>query len=300
MTELSIAMWAVNVSPRLNGLDAWGAKVDAKLAEAKAQGADLLVMPEYASVQWLSFAPEGMTVDREIVWMAGQADDALAALRPLVAKHEVALLAGTMPVNVEAGQANRAHLLLPEGQDFVQDKLCMTPQELDPEWWNLETGNTVNIVAWRGLRLAVAICLDIELPALAAQLAGLDLDIILVPSMTSALSGYHRVFDCAKARAVETQAIVCPVGTIGDTGYRDLVEPNVSGAAVFCPCEESLGSTGVLGSVGPQNSDDGDGPMLVVSDLPVEAVAAMRKGDAYVWPGAWSADHLKINDPANS
>ena len=64
MTELSIAMWAVNVSPRLNGLDAWGAKVDAKLAEAKAQGADLLVMPEYASVQWLSFAPEGMTVEQ--------------------------------------------------------------------------------------------------------------------------------------------------------------------------------------------------------------------------------------------
>ena len=67
----------------------------------------------------------------------------------------------------------------------------------------------------------------------------------------------------------------------------------------FVRAKRSLGSTGVLGSVGPQNSDDGDGPMLVVSDLPVEAVAAMRKGDAYVWPGAWSADHLKINDPAN-
>jgi hypothetical protein len=32
-----------------------------------------------------------------------------------------------MPVNVEAGQANRSHLLLPEGQEFVQDKMCMTP-----------------------------------------------------------------------------------------------------------------------------------------------------------------------------
>jgi hypothetical protein len=110
--------------------------------------------------------------------------------------------------------------------------------------------------------------------------------------MASALSGYHRVFDYAKARVVETQVIVCPVGTIGDTGYRDLVEHNVSGAAVFCPCEETLGS------VGPQGSDGADGPMLVVGDLPVEAVAVMRKGDAYVCPGAWSAENLKINDPA--
>ncbi len=215
MAELAVALWATNVSPALNGLDAWISKIDAKMAAARRQGADLLVMPEYASVQWLSFAPDGISVDREIAWMAGQADVALAALRPLVAKHDMALLAGTMPVDSGDGQVNRAHLLLPEGQEHVQDKLCMTPQEKDPDWWNLETGDTVNLVTWRGLRFAIAICLDVELPALAARLAGLALDVILVPSMTAALSGYHRVFDCAKARAVETQSIVCPVAPSG-------------------------------------------------------------------------------------
>ncbi|MEE9301767.1 MAG: nitrilase-related carbon-nitrogen hydrolase [Alphaproteobacteria bacterium] len=297
VNELSVALWATNVGPRLNGLDAWISRIDAKMTEAKAKGADLLVIPEYASVQWLSFAPEGIALDREIAWMASQAPDALGALRPLVARHDMALLAGSMPVGADGAYVNRAHLFLPDGQEHIQDKLCLTPQEQNPQGWNLQVGGTLNVISWRGLRLAIAICLDIELPALAARLAPLALDVILVPSMTEALSGYHRVFDCAKARAVETQSILCPVGTIGDTGYRDPVESNVSGAAVYGPCEESLGSTGVLGSLPPQGHDEGDGPMLVVKDLPIAEVRAMRKGGAYVWPGAWSGEHVIVNDP---
>jgi len=144
------------------------------------------------------------------------------------------------------------------------------------------------------LRLAVAVCLDIELPALGAVLSGLDL--VLVPSMTGALSGYHRVFDCAKACAVELQAIVCPVGTIGETAYRSLIEPNVSGAAVYLPCETALGMTGVLDALPPRDGDAGEGPMLTARHLPIDSVRRLRHGEAYVWPGAWRADRVGIEE----
>src|SRR3546814_7527676 len=53
------------------------------------------------------------------------------------------------------------------------------------------------------------------MPALALRLAPLDPDLILVPSMTAKLSGYSRVFSCAKARAIELLCAVAATGVIG-------------------------------------------------------------------------------------
>jgi predicted amidohydrolase len=297
MTRLSVALWATNLSPRLRGIDAWAASVDAKLAEARRAGADLLVMPEYACVQWLSFAPPGTTTQQEVAWMAALVPAALERLRGLAARHGIALLAGTMPVRVDGRYVNRAYLVLPDGAQHWQDKLCLTPGEADPGDWNLAPGDALNVIEWRGLRMAVAVCLDIELPALGAVLAGLDLDVILVPSNTDSLAGYHRVFDCAKARAIEAQAIVCAVGTIGDVAYVEQPGTNVAGAAVYLPCEEALGATGTLDSLPPTANTSDEGPMLVQRDLPVETVRRMRRGGASVWPGTWSVKHLSVNDP---
>jgi predicted amidohydrolase len=297
MTSLSVALWATNLTPRLSGIDAWIAGVDARLAEAKAQGTDLLVLPEYACVQWLSFAPAGTTTQREIPWMATQTPIALDALRRLVAKHGIALLAGSMPVAERGRHVNSAFLLLPDGRTHRQDKLCLTPGEADPEDWALTPGDRFGVVEWKGLRLGVCICLDIELPALSVILSGLDLDVLLVPSNTDTLAGYHRVFGCAKARAVELQAAVCVVGTIGDVAYVESPGTNVAGAAVYIPCENDLGFTGTFSDLPPIANASDEGRLLVVKDLPLAAIRRMRAGAASVWPGQWSAKHLTIDDP---
>ena len=124
---ITVALWATNLGRPLNGLEAWAARVDARMAEAAAAGARLLVMPEYASEQWLSFRPDGLTTDKEIPWLADLAPQALDLLRPLPAKHGIGLMAGTMPWTVDGGQRNRAWLLLPDGRVIHQDKLCLTP-----------------------------------------------------------------------------------------------------------------------------------------------------------------------------
>ncbi len=306
METVTVALWASNLARPLNGVEAWAAAVDAQMAEAKAERADIFVMPEYASAQWLSFAPEGLAHDREIAWMAEQAPAALAALAPLPARHDMALLAGTMPVADGEGDAgrprhrNRAWLMLPDGRVVAYDKLALTPGERNPDGWFLEPGDRVKIVEWRGLRLTPLICLDVELPALSARLAGLDLDLVLVPSMTAHLSGYRRVFDCAKARAIELEAVVCAVGAIGAPAHLKERESNCSGAAAFIPCEVALGETGAAASIGPWSETDGPGPMLVARDLPVGEARRGRRGAAEVWPGAWSAEHVIIDDPAGA
>jgi predicted amidohydrolase len=297
MDSLTIALWAANLEPPLNGVGAWAAGIEQKMAEAKADGARLLVTPEYHSQQWLSFAPERIQPHEEIAWLASQAPAALDAVRPLARRYGLALLAGTMPVPDGAGgYLNRAHLFLPDGREIRQDKLSLTPAERDPAAWCLETGREVAVVEWEGLRLAVLICLDIELPALAARLARLDLDLILVPSMTSKLSGFHRVFGCARARAIELMTTVCAVGAIGVPERMTRRESNTSAAAAFIPCEEVLGYTGVPAALSPTARTTGLGPMLIASELPVGLIRELRRGKAEVWPGAWTADHVSFRE----
>ncbi|SME89529.1 Predicted amidohydrolase [Tistlia consotensis] len=296
--SLKVALWATNIAQPLNGLDGWAALVDRRMAEARAQGAELLVMPEYCSEQWLSFAPAELKLTDEIAWMAAQSEAALAAIRDLPAKHDMALLAGTLPVPFDPQDdsvppfLNRAHLLLPDGRIVRQDKLCLTPGERDPAGWNLSTGDAVKIVEWKGVRLATLICLDVEMPALSSLLAPLDLDLLLVPSMTSKLSGYSRVFGCAKARAVELQCAVATVGVIGSAATGKPREGNVSGASLFVPCEEPLGHTGKVAEVPPAGSAEDAGPLLV-AEVPLATIRELKQGKAEVWPGAWRADHVK-------
>jgi len=292
---LTLALWATNVALPLADLDAWLAAVDLRLAEAAAAGAELLLMPEYACMQWLSFAPEQVRSDQEIAWMARQAVLALPELDGLARRHGVALLAGTMPVARADGYQNQAQLLLPEGRRLTQTKLCLTPSELRPDDWCLAPGDTLHVGVWRGLRLAIVVCLDIELPALAARLQHQDLDLILVPSMTGRLSGYHRVAACARARAIELFTAVATVGTVGTLVRQGKPEPNVAGAAVYLPCEAALGTSGIAGSLDPLAEAEGPGPLLLVPDIPIARIRRLREGGAAeAWPGPWDAGHVRV------
>ncbi len=307
---LTAALWATNLAVPLNGMNAWAAAIDARMAEARAQGAEILVMPEYACAQWLSFAPSGLAATEEIPWMAEQAPGAVEAIAGLAEKHEMALLAGSMPWWPEAQERgpeeapadkplNRAWLLLPDGRRYHQDKLCLTPSEQDPEGWDLDTGERIQLVNWRGMKLATIICLDVELPAAAARLAPHRPDLLLVPSMTARLSGHHRVHSCARARAVELQAAVLTVGCIGDAATGRPREGNTGGAAVYLPSEPELGHTGIAAEHPAAAETEGPGPMLLTR-VPLGGIRTLRDGEAEVWPGAWQAEHLVILEDRES
>lgn len=294
--SLTVALWATNLASPLAGIEAWSQAVEVRLRKARADGAELLVLPEYMAEQWLSFAPAGLTPADEIPWMASHADAALAAIGGLPERYGVAILAGTMPVATEgaAGYRNRAHLLLPDGRVVAQDKLCLTPSERDPRGWNLDVGDRVRIVQWGGLRLATLICLDVELPVLSALLAPHEPDLILVPSQTARLSGYSRVFNCARARAVELQAAVAAVGCIGGPAWATSRDRNVGGAGVYLPCEQSLGHTGRFAETPPTSQSEDEGPLLLARDVPLGEIRRLRAGAAEVWPGAWRGDRISI------
>jgi hypothetical protein len=114
--------------------------------------------------------------------------------------------------------------------------------------------------------------------------------------MTEHEAGFYHVFGCAKARAIELEAIVCTVGTAGTLDLGNRIETNVSGAAVYVPCERSLGHNGVLAAMGPMAEiPDPRGALLIVRNLPVDEIRSLRSGGAEVWPGCWTAEHLRVS-----
>ncbi|MDW8369819.1 MAG: nitrilase-related carbon-nitrogen hydrolase [Geminicoccaceae bacterium] len=284
LETLTLALWATNMGLAIRSRDAFLAVAERMLDRARAAGAELALFPEHLGELWLQWAPAGLPETEEIPWIAEEARAIVPALMALARARGLALLAGTFPARAGTGYRNRAWLGLPDGSIHLQDKLTLTPDERDPAAWMLEPGDTLELVCWRGLRIAVLICLDVEQPGLAARLAADPPDLVLVPTDTGRLSGYHRVTACARARAVELYAAVAVAGGVGTVPVPP-ERPNVSGAGLYLPCEMAFGATGVWAETGPLPSTRGDGPLLIARDVPLGELRRRRVDGAEVWPG---------------
>ncbi len=303
MEHVSLDLWAANFELPTPDLATWLARVEHRMTTAAATGAQMLVLPEYACSQWLHFAPQGLPGGLQLAWLADMGAIALPALAAMAAHHGVSVLPGTMPHPAEPsdrapGYLNRAWLLTPDGGVFHQDKLSLTPAEEIGESGATIHGAAVAVIPWNGLRLAIAVCLDAEFTALWARLGELDLDLILVPAKTDRITGYNRVFGCARARAIELQTAVCAVGAVGVPMGRPATDTGVGGAAAYLPCDVSVSLDGVFAALPPHPASAGAGPVLAVRHLPVGQCRRIRNGaaEAEVCPALWRADHLVIVD----
>ena len=108
MDTISVGLWATNLEIPAVSLSAWLDFIEARLAELQQAGFRLLVLPEFACAQWLSFAPAGLSLTQQVPWLAGIAREACARLRPMPARYNVALLPGTMPFALSSGAPRSA------------------------------------------------------------------------------------------------------------------------------------------------------------------------------------------------
>ncbi len=303
MEHLSLDLWASNLEVRPPDLVSWLARLEQRLAASAARGSHMLVLPEYACAQWLSFAPTDLPPAGQLGWLGEVGSSALESMGALSAHYGVCLLPGTIPQLMgewDGGPmyANRAWLLTPQGHRFHQDKLSLTPLEEQSAGGVTVRGDRVNVMTWGGLRIAIAICLDVEYTALWARLGTLDLDLVLVPAKTDMISGFHRVFGCARARAIELQTAVCAVGAVGEPLGHPVTDTGVGGATAFLPCDTSVRMDGVFAAMLPQPPSKLTDSVLVVQNLPVGQCRRIRNGaaEAEVCPAGWAADHLLIED----
>lgn len=215
----------------------FGLALASRIRDSAANGARVVVAPE---LLWLALAQFGEMDCRRLAERLR--DEVWPEVRANLPENCL-VVAGTAPWVCEAtGQLRNRALIWPEAH---QDKLHLTPWE-SPLF---APGEALRLIEFHGLRVAVLICLDVEVPEVAAGLRGREIDLLLVPSATDSRCGYQRVNRCASARAVELGCAVVVTHLTGK-GPVEMIDENLGAAACYLPAQTALQRGAGAGTLG--------------------------------------------------
>lgn len=235
----------------LNSLDDYRTKLTRWVDDAA--DCDLLLFPEYGALELATLGGPEIAGDlKRALQEAARHKNALRELHEELARnYQCYLLAGSIPYFVDEKIYNRALLFGPDGLIGHQDKQIITPTEI--AIWDLSSNPGLQIFDTPIGRLGVLICYDSEFPLLARQLAEREVEILLVPSYTNSLAGYHRVRIGAMARALESQCVVLHAPLIGASSWNQTIGDAQGAAAIYAPPDGFWPETGII-SIGELNT----------------------------------------------
>ena len=241
--RIAAAAYPLDALPTLGAIED---KIARWVAEAAGDGAQLLVFPEYGAMELAAPAGEAVVASLdaslEAVSDARERIDAVHA--DLAERHKVHILGASGPRRGADGRyRNRARSFAPSGKSAAQDKLVMTPFEHD---WGITPGETAQVLDTSIGKIGVAICYDSEFPLLVRAMVEAGAEIILVPSCTEFVSGYHRIRTASMARALEGTCVSVVSPTVGDSTWSPAVDYNNGAAGIYVPAEKDLSDTGIL------------------------------------------------------
>jgi 5-aminopentanamidase len=169
----------------------------AKAAEAKANGADLLLLTE----MYLS----GYNIGPEAARKFAVTRSGLAPAQEIAREHQIALVFG-YPELVGDDVANASVLIGPDGDILLNYRKTHLFGDLDHGMFKA-VGTEFPIATLGGQKIGLLICYDIEFPEPARRLALAGADIILIP--TAEMEPYEQVAKhVIPTRAYENQAYV--------------------------------------------------------------------------------------------
>jgi len=252
------------------------------VADAAAQGADLLTFPEYGAMELASLGGRSVSENLEPAlhevarWKP--AVDAVHA--ELAARHGVHILGASGPVFTGPRPVNRATLYGPQGIIGHQDKQIMT--RFERETWDVIAGTGLTLFDTPLGKIGVVICYDSEFPLLARALVDAGAEILLAPSCTDSLAGFTRVRTGSMARALENQCVVVHSPTVGLCNFCPPVDENFGSASIYTPPDHGFPPTGILAET-PLNT-----PGWAIADIDLTAIREVRRDGGVLnhlhWP----------------
>lgn len=222
-------------------------KIERWVAEAAQRDARILLFPEYASMELASLFGQDVysSLSKQLAAMQSVHDDYFGLFKALAMQHHCIIQSGSFPVEIEPDvYRNRAYLFMPDGKVDYQDKLMMT--RFENEQWFIKGGKELKCFDTEYGKIAINICYDSEFPLLARKQVEMGANLILVPSCTDTLAGYHRVKIGCQARALENQCYVVQSCLVGHAEWSEAVDVNVGAAAIYTPVDRGFPDNGVL------------------------------------------------------
>lgn len=293
MTRVAAAAYPIEF---LGGWQAYRAKIAGMVEEAAKAGAELAVFPEYGSMELVSILPEEVrpSLAKQLDAMQALFPDFLDLHADLATKHKMTILAASFPVRRTDGTyRNQAWLVGPKGGREMQEKVQMT--RFEDEVWGISPGDEIRVFDTDVARVGIAVCYDSEFPRLVRRQIEAGAELILVPSCTEALWGYHRVRVAARARAMENQCFTVQAPTVGSAPWSAAVDENVGAAGAFGPIDRGFPSDGTI-ATGELNA-----PGWVFADLDFEAARKVRSETAQVFNARdWEKEERALGKPVRS
>jgi predicted amidohydrolase len=234
-------------------------RLASRIREAAEKGANLIIFPEYLTAHLLSLEA-AMTHNEACVYLEERTAMYVQFFRLHSQEWNVTILAGTHICREEKEFFNKAFMFFPDGRIETQKKLHLTPEEQSR--WPLAAGDELHVFETEWGKISILICYDIEFPELARNAAERGVELILCPSYTNTMAGYHRVRFCSQVRAIENQLFVALSGLVGHLQEERLqVDSGYCLAGVFTPCDFPFTEDGII-EIGDSNRD-----MIVYADV---------------------------------
>jgi predicted amidohydrolase len=245
-------------------------QVEALVETAEDYKCQLLVFPEYFTVQLLTLSPVKRPIDVQIRDLAKQAPRFIEMMSGLARDNHLHIVAGTIPVMEEGtGKVyNECIFFGPTGKFGVQGKLHMT--RFETEDWKVSARSKLRVFETGFGKVAITICYDVEFPEIARTAAREGAHILVVPSCTDDRQGFLRVRLCAHARAIENQMYVIQSSTVGSLPMVPAVSLNYGLASILTPSDFAFSRDGILAEGNPNQE------MMVIGELNLKTISETR------------------------
>ncbi len=217
--------------------------------DAAEQGAKILLFPEYNTMELASLFSKAVysSLNEQLGALQTVHKTFLNLFQSLSQQYQCLIQAGSFPVQISEGvYHNRAYLFMPNGEIDFQDKMMMT--RFENEQWLINAGEELKTFDTEFGRIAINICYDSEFPLLARQQVEMGANLILVPSCTDTVAGFHRVKIGCQARALENQCYVVQAALVGDAPWSPAVDVNIGAAGIYTPVDYGFPDNGILAS----------------------------------------------------
>ena len=269
MPKIATAQYDISF---LETWDNYTAKIQRWVTAAVENQAEILLFPEYACLELASLFPKAVysSLSAQLEALQTLLPDFLQLFSALAVRHGTYIQAGTYPVKHANGEfRNHAYFFTPQGKYDFQEKLTMT--RFENEQWLISRGLEIKTFATAFGKVAINICYDSEFPHYARQQVEQGANLILVPSCTDTLAGYHRVRIGSQARALENQCYVVQASLVGNADWSEAVDVNCGAAAIYTPVDRGFPDNGVL-AIGELNQ-----AQWVYADLDFSAIELVRQ-----------------------
>lgn len=232
---------------------AWQEHTERWVADAAIRGAQLLLFPEYGSMEIVSIFTDIVRQDirKQVIELDAIKSDFCATFELLAKKYGVVIVAPSLPVVENGLRLNRAYVFSTGGMAGYQDKFFMT--RFENEQWGIESAPkqlTVFEASWG--KFGIQICYDVEFPLGSQKLCEAGASLILAPSCTETIRGATRVHIGARARALENQAYTVVSQTVGNALWSPAVDVNYGYAACYTTPDKDMPEEGIIARMAAQ------------------------------------------------